>query len=217
MSETFTHGHSFTNAPKSDQNKKVPAVSAVEFNKLRQNAVYMVLDAREADEFARSFIPGSLNIAASGSYALLYGLADFSQKLLLLCQPGREKETINRLAIVGYQNVVASLEGGIKTWGEAGLPLTSVPVISLKEVKDLLRDKIPVHIIELGNGEKKGTVLPAAISISLEAIESGLLRIDRSMTYFVVGETMNEAVFMVSVARTRGFSNLIPVNSGTRA
>lgn len=44
-------------------------------------------------------------------------------RLLIVAPPGKEEESVRRLARVGFQNVVGVLSGGIAAWADAGLDL----------------------------------------------------------------------------------------------
>jgi glyoxylase-like metal-dependent hydrolase (beta-lactamase superfamily II)/rhodanese-related sulfurtransferase len=77
----------------------------------------LVLDTRPAIDFGTGFIKGSVNIGLDGEFAVWVGtLIDFAQPLILLTEPGREKETITRLARIGYENILGYLKGGIAQW-----------------------------------------------------------------------------------------------------
>ena len=71
-----------------------------------------ILDTRSADDFEKGYIPGSINIGLNGQFAVWVGtLIDIRKKLVLITEPGKESETVLRLARVGYENVVGYLTG----------------------------------------------------------------------------------------------------------
>ncbi|TAJ03113.1 MAG: MBL fold metallo-hydrolase [Planctomycetota bacterium] len=73
----------------------------------------LVLDTREPDEYAAGHLVGSLNIGLSGKYASWAGaLVAPQQPLVLLCAPGRERESALRLGRIGYDRVIGVLDGG---------------------------------------------------------------------------------------------------------
>lgn len=85
--------------------------------KLKTGAGALILDTRPAGEFAKGFIRGSVNIGLNGEFAVWVGtLIDFMKPLILVTEKGKEKETITRLARIGYENIEGYLEGGIENW-----------------------------------------------------------------------------------------------------
>ncbi len=74
----------------------------------------LVLDTRPADEFEKGFIPGSINIGLNGQFAVWVGtLIPIDQPVVLVTMPGKERESVLRLARVGYEKVEGYLQGGI--------------------------------------------------------------------------------------------------------
>jgi hydroxyacylglutathione hydrolase len=80
----------------------------------------IVLDTRNSSEFIQGFIPGAVSIGLDGRFAEWAGsLLPFDVPLLLVCEPGKEKESIIRLARVGLDKVQGYLEGGFEAWKNA--------------------------------------------------------------------------------------------------
>jgi glyoxylase-like metal-dependent hydrolase (beta-lactamase superfamily II)/rhodanese-related sulfurtransferase len=81
----------------------------------------LLLDTRQATLFTQGFIPDSVFVGLEGRFAEWAGsLLPFDQEIILVTEEGKEKETIIRLARVGFQNVIGYLEGGFEAWNAAG-------------------------------------------------------------------------------------------------
>ena len=81
---------------------------------------YTILDTRAADIFTHGFVPGSINIGLEGRFAEWAGsILSFSQPMLLITEPGKEEETIIRLARVGFSKMEGYLKGGFNAWKKA--------------------------------------------------------------------------------------------------
>lgn len=81
----------------------------------------IVLDTRTAAEFSKGFVPDSVFIGLEGRFAEWAGsLLSFHQRILLVTEPGKEEETIVRLARVGFGNVEGYLKGGFEAWKNVG-------------------------------------------------------------------------------------------------
>ena len=81
----------------------------------------ILLDTRPAEQFTRGFVPGSIFIGLEGRFAEWAGsLLPFDKPMMLVTEPGQEKETIVRLARVGFSKVMGYLKGGYEAWQKSG-------------------------------------------------------------------------------------------------
>ncbi|BFG71367.1 MBL fold metallo-hydrolase [Sediminibacterium sp. KACHI17] len=81
----------------------------------------VVLDTRKASVFTEGFVPGSIFIGLEGRFAEWAGsLLPFDKEILLVTEPGKEKESIVRLARVGFENFGGHLAGGFEHWKNSG-------------------------------------------------------------------------------------------------
>src|SRR5271156_6819801 len=73
-----------------------------------------LLDVREAAEFAKGHLAGSINIGLGGQYATWAGtLLDRTKPIVIIAEPGREQEAALRLGRIGFDQVSGYLEGGM--------------------------------------------------------------------------------------------------------
>jgi hydroxyacylglutathione hydrolase len=113
------------------------ALSIEQFKKLVQEDV-MILDTRNATEFTMGFIPGSISIGLEGRFAEWAGsLLPFTAPMVLVTAPGMEKETIIRLARVGFDKVKGYLDGSYTAWATAG---EAIDMIIDVEADELMMD-----------------------------------------------------------------------------
>jgi len=97
------------------------AALPVENFKARLKEDVVVLDTRDAATFSEGFVPGSIFIGLEGKFAEWAGsLLPFDKPILLVTEPGKEKETVVRLARVGFANMEGYLKGGFAAWQNAG-------------------------------------------------------------------------------------------------
>ena len=83
---------------------------------MAQEAGYIILDVRRADEFAAGHIPGAINVAnESIGTDEIPELPDKNQLIMVYCRSGRRsKEAAEKLVKLGYTNIVEF--GGILDW-----------------------------------------------------------------------------------------------------
>ncbi|HYK57390.1 MAG TPA: rhodanese-like domain-containing protein, partial [Flavisolibacter sp.] len=95
----------------------------------------LLLDTRHADVFTQGFIPGSVFIGLEGRFAEWAGsLLPFDKPMILISEPGKEKETIIRLARVGFSKVMGYVEGGFEAWKAAGEEIDMVINVEADEL-----------------------------------------------------------------------------------
>ena len=92
------------------------------FEAVAEGTHALILDTRNAEDFAKGFIPNSVNIGLNGSFAQWVGemIPDVKQEILLVCEPGTETEAVIRLSRVGYDFALGFLVGGFESWKNSG-------------------------------------------------------------------------------------------------
>ncbi|MEP7258154.1 MAG: rhodanese-like domain-containing protein [Flavitalea sp.] len=133
-------------------------------SKMEEDGV-IILDTRAYTEFIPAFIPGSVNIGLDGRFAEWAGVVlPFDRTLILVTEKGKEKETIVRLARVGFSLIKGYLDGGFDAWQQAGEPLDLIIDIEADELAmDIPFDDNLVVIdvrreLEYGDGHVKNSI-----------------------------------------------------------
>ncbi len=124
-----------------------------------------ILDTRHASTFTQGFIPGSISIGLEGRFAEWAGsLLPFDQNIILVTEPGKEKESIIRLARVGFEKIIGYLNGGYEAWVDACERIDMIVDVEADELAmDLPFDENLVVVdvrkeTEFGNGHVKDAV-----------------------------------------------------------
>jgi glyoxylase-like metal-dependent hydrolase (beta-lactamase superfamily II)/rhodanese-related sulfurtransferase len=111
------------------------AVPVAVFKQLMAKDDSIVLDTREAMLFTEGFIPSSINIGLNGRFAEWAGsLLSFDKPILLVTEPGKERESVVRLARVGFEKMEGYLEGGFESWKNAGEPVDLIVNVGVDEL-----------------------------------------------------------------------------------
>ncbi|HKV60010.1 MAG TPA: MBL fold metallo-hydrolase [Ktedonobacteraceae bacterium] len=129
-----------------DEAPRLPApLDALAFQREMQGGA-LVIDTRLPREFAGGHIPGALHVALRGSaFPTRVGfVASPENRLLLVVSDERDlKDAITELAVVGYEQVVGYLQGGMEAWQNAGLPTQQLSEITVTQLREMLPD-VPV-------------------------------------------------------------------------
>jgi hydroxyacylglutathione hydrolase len=177
-----------------------------------------ILDTRPSLEFTEGFVPGSISIGLDGRFAEWAGvLLPYSQPLILVTAPGMEKETITRLARVGFDNVQGYLDGGLGAWRSAG---EQIDLIIDIEPDELAMDLPFDHLLEIIDvrkpGEFEAAHVKGAINKPLETLVDPLnvAVIDEGSNLYVHCAGGYRSVIAASILKRHGFHNLRNVLGG---
>ena len=104
------------------------------FKELIHDDNTICLDTRLSTEFTEGFVPGSISIGLDGRFAEWAGsLLPFDKPIVLVTEPGKEKESVIRLARVGFSEMRGYLDGGYETWKNSGQPIDLIINIDADE------------------------------------------------------------------------------------
>lgn len=193
--------------------KSLVPLSAEEFDrKMNEDAKRIVLDTRNAEEFTEGFIPESIFIGLNGRYAEWAGsLLPFDHSILLVTEPGKEKESIIRLARVGLDRVEGYLDGGIDAWRKANFPVDLVINVEADELAmDIPFDDNLLVLDVRKEVEFAGGHVKDAMNIPLETLKDpGAMAIlnDTDNIYVQCGSGYR-SVIATSLLKRQGFHNV---------
>ena len=202
------------------KSKSLVALSVDQFKEKIDTGV-LVLDSRNPEDFINGFIPGSVSIGLEGRFAEWAGnLLSFKDPLVVVTAPGKEEETIIRLARVGFENVEGYLKGGFNAWKDAGEKNDIIIDIDADELAmDIpFDDKLLVLDVRKPNEFNEGHVkdatnLPLAEMVDVAQIAS--LEEDQNIYVHCAGGY--RSVIAASLLKRQGYHNLRNINGGFKA
>jgi hydroxyacylglutathione hydrolase len=177
----------------------------------------LILDTRDAEIFAKSFIPNSINIGIDGNFAPWVGsmISDIKQPILIVGEPGREEEIITRLARVGYDYTIGYLEGGIEAWKKAGRETDSIKSIGADELATIVKSDNDTTIIDVRNeSEYMDGHIENAANIPLDFINDNMLQVDKNKTSYVHCASGYRSMIFASILKARGYDKLVDIKGG---
>ncbi|MFK8046481.1 MAG: rhodanese-like domain-containing protein [Crocinitomicaceae bacterium] len=176
----------------------------------------LILDVRSQSEFTAEHIPGSIFVGLDGQFAPWVGalILDIDQKIVLIAPEGREKESVIRLSRIGYDNTCGYLKGGLDTWRNSGEQISSIKSISPEEFESIyLTDDINVLDVRKKT-EWESEHIQGVVNEPLDTINSKLSNLDKEKTYYVHCAGGYRSVIFSSIAKSKGFNNLIDIKEG---
>jgi glyoxylase-like metal-dependent hydrolase (beta-lactamase superfamily II)/rhodanese-related sulfurtransferase len=193
------------------------ALSPDAFETAANETSALILDTRDAQSFAKGFVPNSINIGIDGSFAPWVGamIPDIKQEILLITEPGRETEVITRLARVGYDFTIGYLDGGIDSWKNAGKELDTIVSISPETLAQKQAADPNIAILDVRKAsEYESEHIINAQNAPLDFINNSMASIDKDKTYFVHCAGGYRSMIFISILKARGFEHLIDVKGG---
>ena len=178
----------------------------------------IILDTRHADIFTLGFVPGSVFIGLEGRFAEWAGsLLPFDKDLLLVTEPGMERETVVRLARVGFERFVGHLAGGFDTWKKSGEPVDLIIDVEPDELAmDLpFDDRIVVVDVRKEPEFAEGHVAEAVnIPLSNLVDPGSMANIDDTDNLYVHCAGGYRSVIACSLIKRQGIHNLRNIVGG---
>lgn len=171
----------------------------------------VILDTRSADIFEKGFVPGSINIGLNGQFAVWVGtLIDISSRLVLVTEPGKENETVLRLARVGYENVAGYLKDGVKGY-DGKLDIVN----SVDEHGVALEIETGATVLDVRKeNEWNISHLEGATFLPLSEFPANLKGLDRHAHYIVHCGGGYRSMTAISIMKNHGFTQVVNVYDG---
>lgn len=197
--------------------KGMRAISPASFKKRADEGI-LVLDTRHADTFMKGFVPGAVSIGLEGRFAEWAGsLLPFDKPFLLVTEAGKEKETIVRLARVGFDKMEGYLEGGLEGWQAAGFPIDMIIDVEADELMmDIPHDPHLVVVDVRRETEYADGHLKDAMNLPLqEMTDPGMLAaFEDHQNLYIHCAGGYRSVIAASLLKRQGIHNLRNVNGG---
>lgn len=178
----------------------------------------IILDTRISNVFTQGFVPGSISIGLDGRFAEWAGsLLPFDKTLILVTEKGKERETIIRLARVGYDKIDGYLEGGYEGWLAAGEKIDMIIDVEADELAmDIPFDpKLLIVDVrkptEFAEGHVKDAVNIPLIDLADPASMANLEDTDNIYVHCAAGY---RSVVACSLIKRQGIHNLYNVLGG---
>ena len=200
--------------------KGTQALSPAAFEAAANETGALILDTRDAQVFAKGFIPNSINIGLGGSFAPWVGalIPDINQPILIVDEAGREQEVVTRLARVGYDNALGFLQGGIAAWQQAGHDLDTIESISAEEAAArLAADPAAILLDVRKKSENYSEHVLGAQNLPLDVVNEEMVALNPDKTYYIHCAGGYRSMVFASILKARGFDKLIDVQGGFKA
>lgn len=197
-------------------NNGMRAINAAEFEAIAEETGALILDTRDNGDFARGYVPQSINIGINGDFAPWVGalIADVKQPIILVTAPGFEEETVTRLTRVGFDNVIGHLEGGFEAWRKAGFEIDTVNRITAEQFGKEVKIGESKIIDVRKESEYEAEHVDEAYSRPLAYINDWVKDINPEEHFYMHCAGGYRSMMAASILQARGYRNFTEIEGG---
>jgi glyoxylase-like metal-dependent hydrolase (beta-lactamase superfamily II)/rhodanese-related sulfurtransferase len=193
------------------------ALDALAFRREIESGV-QVLDTRSPHHFGEGHIPGALHVSLRGSaFATRVGfIAAPHRRFLLVVKDEHDlHDAITQLAVVGFDQVIGYLEGGMIAWQEAELPIQQLNQMTVEELHTLKHSLAVLDVRDQGEWDE-GHIYGAK-HIPYYFVEQRVQELDSSRPMAVICGSGQRSSIASSLLQRNGFTDLFNVVGGMDA
>lgn len=198
--------------------KGLVALDLKAFKEKMNDSTVILLDTRKAVVFTEGFVPGSIFIGLEGRFAEWAGsLLSFDKEIVLITDLGKEKESLVRLARVGFEKFGGHLSGGFETWKNSGEPIDMVIDVEADELAmDLPFDDQLVIVDVRKVPEYADGHIKEALNIPLDELTDpgSMAHLEENHNIYVHCAGGYRSVIAASLMKKQGIHNLRNVVGG---
>jgi hydroxyacylglutathione hydrolase len=177
-----------------------------------------LLDTRDPAAFAAAHIRGSINVGLGGRFATFAGsVIDRSRAILVIAEPGGEREAVTRLGRIGFDQVAGYLEGGMTSMAERDDIVETVDRITAVELHEELEGPEPPVVLDVRSElEWRLGHVEGSHNIPLTRLPDRLSEVPRGRVV-VTCQTGYRSSIAASVLKEQGFEEIIDLVGGMTA
>ncbi|HSJ76278.1 MAG TPA: rhodanese-like domain-containing protein, partial [Gemmatimonadales bacterium] len=171
-----------------------------------------VVDTRNADDYGRGAIPGTINIPNTRAFPTWAGsLLPYDRDLYLIVPEAGDRvaeELVRSLAGIGLDRVAGYFGSEVLGhWRKSGGELQTIPVVTLEQLSTASRNG-EVLLDVRGAGEWEAGHVPGALNLPVAELKTRLNEIPKGQPLIVHCQTGARAAIAASLLRAEGFEDV---------
>ena len=177
----------------------------------------LVLDIRSFEAFGGRHIPGSVALDTGGNFSTFAGWVLPPQTDIALVAKDRiqAEEAAVCLRRVGVDRLKGFLDGGIFAWLKAGLPSDSLPQISVRDLRGMVKKRERMTLVDTRSAnEFAGGHIEGAINIPAPDLRTKYRGLKKDRPVVLLCGTGHRSSLGASLLRKRGFRDVRNVAGG---
>jgi hydroxyacylglutathione hydrolase len=178
-----------------------------------------LLDTRDPAEFAAAHLAGSINVGLAGQYATWAGsVLSRDRPIVIIADPGREREAALRLGRIGFDHVVGYLDGGLASLAARSDLMATTERVSPALAAELLAGPHPPLVVDVrAPREHQQKHIDGSISLPLTHLTERLGELPKNRPLLVHCAGGYRSSVAASILQEKGFSQLQELAGGIAA
>jgi hydroxyacylglutathione hydrolase len=178
-----------------------------------------LLDTRDAGEFAAAHLRGAINIGLRGQYATWAGsLLDRERPIVIVADPGAEKEAALRLGRIGLDHVVGYLDGGMASAADRPDLVSETTRVSPERAAELVAANPVLKLIDVrAQGERAAKSIERSVHIPLQRLVEDTRYLPKETPLLVHCAGGYRSSSAASLLQREGFTNVSELAGGLAA
>jgi rhodanese-related sulfurtransferase len=178
-----------------------------------------LLDVRDAAEYAKGHLAGSINIGLAGQFATWAGtVLDREKPIVIIAEPGREEEAALRLGRIGFDHVKGYLQEGMESLAaRPDLVWPTERVSAMMVAEELAGGDSPI-VLDIRNPREWATKhIDGSLNIPLNHLRERIGEIPRDRRIAVHCAGGYRSSIAASILHQHGLTHLIEMAGGLAA
>jgi hydroxyacylglutathione hydrolase len=178
-----------------------------------------LLDTRDAGEFAAAHLKGSINIGLGGSYATWAGsILDRERPIVIVADPGAERESALRLGRIGFDHVIGFLDGGMASAAARPELVSETTRVSPERAAEQVAANPNLKVIDIrAAGERAAKSIERSTHVPLQRLVENIRNLPRDTPLLVHCAGGYRSSVAASLLQREGFTNVSELAGGLAA
>src|SRR6185312_171810 len=178
-----------------------------------------MLDVRDAADYAKGHLAGSINIGLGGQYATWAGtLLNRTRPIVIIAEPGREQEAALRLGRIGFDHVYGYLEGGMSALADRPDLVWPTERVTAVDIAQELSSPEPPLVLDIRTAREWQTQnIPGSLNIPLNHLPERIADLPRDRRIAVHCAGGYRSSIAASILHQHGFTDLQEMAGGIAA
>ncbi|MFY7950887.1 MAG: rhodanese-like domain-containing protein, partial [Armatimonadaceae bacterium] len=178
----------------------------------------LVLDTRATGLFKQGHVPGAIEVQLDGNFAPYVGaVMPPLAPVVVVAEPGREREAMTRLIRVGYENIVGWLDGGMDAWVAAGGEIATAKAVEPAEFRRQVEAGTAPQMLDVRTpGEWEAGHVDGALHIPLAELPARLADVPEGPIAVLCGSGYRSAIAQSLLLRS-GHRDVVDILGGWKA
>lgn len=210
----------------SEERPTLDEALALQMNPLTLDAVLasqaagaQVLDTRDPDEFASAHLAGSVNVGLAGQYATWAGtVLDRTRPIVLIADPGRERESTIRLGRIGFDNVAGYLQDGLHSLKSRPELIVFTERLAPQFAAEVLSSEQPPLLVDVRTpSEREQKHVENSVSLPLSRLSNNMATLPKNRALLLYCAGGYRSSIAASLLQTAGFAPVGEIAGGIAA